>query len=162
MSGGVGGKVHQVGKNNWKARWWFPDPGSGERLYRERAGFKLKKDAEPFLHDTLAKLDAGTWVADSDLTVRQLLLDYYLPTYQRRLREAPAGHGGAVPDGRHEVDRPAHRRRQGVPAHPQGGRQAPGDVEEGGIDPGTWGTVGSKRAVGAHRAHGHHQVGGTA
>lgn len=55
------------------------DPATGKRRRRRAGGFATRKDAEVALRDLLAKLDRGQVVHTTTMTVREFLVDQWLP-----------------------------------------------------------------------------------
>ncbi len=72
------GSIRQRGEK-WTAYWWTPDPAKGTWKQHSKGGFATKTAAQTYLNATLAKVEAGTWTADGKLTVRELLVDHWLP-----------------------------------------------------------------------------------
>lgn len=74
------------------SKWCFVvDVGrdeNGKRIRRWHSGFKRRKDAERALAEALRRLDAGTYVAPSKLTLRDFLVDEWLPAIAGTLRES--------------------------------------------------------------------------
>ena len=72
----------------YTACWSDTDPGDGHRRQYSRH-FAKKGEAQKFLNSVLTRVDNGTFVPDTAITVRQLLLDHWLPTQRsRELRSA--------------------------------------------------------------------------
>ena len=72
------GMVRQRGRT-FTAYWWTPDLATGELKQRSKGGFPNKTAARTYLTDTLAKVNNGDWTQDQRLTVRELLVDNWLP-----------------------------------------------------------------------------------
>jgi len=62
------------------AYWHTLDAATGNRVQRSKGGFHTKKDAKAHLNTVMGKVQDGTWKPDSNLTVKQLLLEHWLPT----------------------------------------------------------------------------------
>jgi integrase len=77
------GSVLKRGKT-WTAYWDIKDPATGERKQQSKGGFRVKKDAQAYLHTVLAKLADGTWHPDRPMTVEQLLTEHWLPAQKSR------------------------------------------------------------------------------
>ncbi len=61
------------------------DPATGRRRHHTKSGFRTKKAAEEALSTALAKLNEGTYVEPSKLTVKAFL-DEWFPAVKARLR----------------------------------------------------------------------------
>lgn len=72
------GTIRQRGKT-WTAYWWTSDPATGKPRQHSKGGFASKTAAHKELTATLAKVHAGEWAPDARLTVRELLVDQWLP-----------------------------------------------------------------------------------
>jgi integrase len=79
----------------WRVRYELPSGPDGQRRQRSKRGFLSRRDAQRFLRDVLADIEAGSYIAPERLTVRQWLEDEWLPS--RKPNAAPArGHRGTV------------------------------------------------------------------
>lgn len=58
----------------------------GRRVQRSRGGFATRKDAETFLAATLTRLGDGSYVRASKTTVREYLVDEWLPAIEATVR----------------------------------------------------------------------------
>jgi len=84
--------------SSFTAYWFATDAGTGKRVQHTKAGFKTRGAAQRHLNAVLAKVDEGTWRPDKPLSVRELLVDHWLPAQRaRELRPATlAGYEGAI------------------------------------------------------------------
>jgi integrase len=64
----------------WTAYWHEVDSATGERVQRSKGGHRIKKDAQEHLNEVMGKVQNGTYKRDSKMTVRELLVDHWLPT----------------------------------------------------------------------------------
>jgi len=62
------------------AYWHTVDTSTGKRVQHSKGGFRTKKDARAHLNTVMGKVQDGTYTPDSKITVRQLLIDHWLPT----------------------------------------------------------------------------------
>jgi hypothetical protein len=74
-----------------KGRRWYPvvdvrDLDTGERKRKWHGGHDTKREATRALTEILGRLDAGTYVAPSRLTVAEFLLEDWLPAVRPSLR----------------------------------------------------------------------------
>lgn len=74
------------------------DPATGGRRQHSKGGFSTKGKAQAHLNVVFGKVQSGEWKPDHAMTVRQLLVEHWLPTQQaRELRAATlAGYAGAI------------------------------------------------------------------
>ena len=77
------GSIRQRGRS-YTAYWSASDPSTGERRQHSKGGFKTKKSAQGHLNAVLAKVEEGTWRADSKMTLKVLLNEHWLPAQQSR------------------------------------------------------------------------------
>jgi integrase len=77
------GSIRKRG-NTYTALWSYTDPATGKRRQGSKAGFKTKKAAQEHMTTVLSKVQQGSWRPDKPLTVRELLLDHWLPTQESR------------------------------------------------------------------------------
>jgi integrase len=82
------GSVRKRG-STWTATY-DEQPGADKRKQRSRGGFATKREAQAFLTDQLRRLDTGTYVEPSRLTVRAFLVDEWLPAITSSVRPATA------------------------------------------------------------------------
>jgi integrase len=68
---------------SYTAYWFTTDPGTGKRR-QHTAAFRTKGEASKHLNSVPPKVDAGTWKPDQPLTVRQLLIEHWLPAQRTR------------------------------------------------------------------------------
>ena len=74
-------KKRGKGKNSpWTAYWHTIDTATGNRIQHSKGGFRIKGDAQDYLEKTMGKVQDGTFKKPSKLTVRELLVDHWLPT----------------------------------------------------------------------------------
>ncbi len=78
------GSIRQRG-TTFTAYWWTFD-GRGKRVQRSKGGFRTKKAAQVHLNSVLSKVQSGEWKPDQPLTVRQLLVEHWLPAQVSRNR----------------------------------------------------------------------------
>ena len=62
------------------AYWHTVDSATGRRVQHSKGGFPTKKAAREHLNKVMGKVQNGTWRPDSTMTVRELLIDHWLPT----------------------------------------------------------------------------------
>lgn len=62
------------------------DPRTGRRRRRWQGGFEKKKEAEAALIETLGRIDKGTYVLPSKVTLREFLHDEWLPAIRAEMR----------------------------------------------------------------------------
>lgn len=72
------GTIRQRGKT-WTCYWWTSDPSTGKPRQHSKGGFRNRTVAHNHLTATLAKVHAGDWQPEAKLTVRELLIDHWLP-----------------------------------------------------------------------------------
>ncbi|MGH8931923.1 MAG: tyrosine-type recombinase/integrase [Egibacteraceae bacterium] len=65
---------------------------NGRRVQRKRRGFRTKRDAERALREVLQDLDAGRYIAPSELTVGEYLEEHWLPAVRHRVRPTTYHH----------------------------------------------------------------------
>ena len=58
----------------------------GKRIQRSRGGFATRREAQRFLTDALSRLGDGSYAAPSKLTVREYLVDEWLPAVAGTVR----------------------------------------------------------------------------
>jgi integrase len=78
------GSIRQRG-DTYTAYWWTLN-ASGKRIQRSKGGFQTKKAAQVHLNNVLSKVQSGEWKPDQPLTVRQLLVEHWLPSQMSRNR----------------------------------------------------------------------------
>ncbi len=82
------GSIRQRG-SSYTAYWFVCRPADGKRVQHTRGGFATKGAARKHLNSILGQVQDGKWRPDAALTVRQLLLDYWLAAQKaRELRPA--------------------------------------------------------------------------
>ena len=64
----------------WTAYWHDTDTANGKRVQYSKGGFRIKADAKAHLNEVMGKVQNGTYKRDSKLTVKELLVDHWLPT----------------------------------------------------------------------------------
>jgi hypothetical protein len=74
-----------------------PDPETGERRQTSRRGFETKSEADAALLEVMGKVRDGMYIDPSRATVRDYLVDEWLPS--REPREGGRGHRGSVAIG---------------------------------------------------------------
>ena len=80
------GHVRKRG-NTWTLVYDLPrDPITGKRRKRWKGGYRIRRDAEAALADIINPLERGTHVEPTKQTVREYLLDTWLPAAEIRLR----------------------------------------------------------------------------
>ena len=72
--------------SSWTALWDATDPTTGKRRQKSKGGFARQKDAERFLSETLASVNAGTYVEPSKQPLARFLLDEWLPAIRGTVR----------------------------------------------------------------------------
>jgi integrase len=72
--------------SSWTALWDATDPTTGKRRQKSKGGFARQKDAERFLSETLASVNAGTYVEPSKQPLGRFLLDEWLPAIRGTVR----------------------------------------------------------------------------
>ena len=92
------GSIRQRGET-YTAYWSTTDPGTGKRVQHSKGGFRTKGAAQKELNRVLPKVDDGTYRLDRPLTVRQLLVEHWLPAQKSRaLRPATLAQYSTVVD----------------------------------------------------------------
>jgi integrase len=82
------GSIRKRG-STWRAV--YDEPSSdGTRKQRTKGGFATKRAAQAFLTEQLRRLDTGSYVEPSEVTVRAYLVDEWLPSATPSLRPATA------------------------------------------------------------------------
>src|SRR5665213_3543478 len=66
------------------AYWFTLDPATGKRLQHSKGGFKTKGAAQKHLNVVVGKVEEGAWRPDTALTVKQLLVEHWLPAQKAR------------------------------------------------------------------------------
>jgi integrase len=84
MSGQRGG-VYRRG-NTWTA-FWRTDTSQGRKQHT-KGGFRTKKDAQQFLNETMATIQAGTFTQPTRVTFGEFLTERWLPTRRMAVRES--------------------------------------------------------------------------
>jgi integrase len=79
----VRGSIRQRGETH-TCYWFVVDPGTGKRRQHSKGGFKTKGAAQKYLNVVLPKVDDGSWRPDQALTVKQLLIEHWLPAQKAR------------------------------------------------------------------------------
>lgn len=75
--------------NTWTSYWFTTDPATGKRRQHSKGGFSTERKARAHLNTLLAKVEAGSWRPEKPLTVRDLLVDHWMPAQRaRELRPA--------------------------------------------------------------------------
>jgi integrase len=73
-----------------RAQTWtvvHDEPGEdGKRKQRSKGGFAIRREAQRYLNDQLARLDRGTYAAPSKLTVAEFLAGEWLPAAESTIR----------------------------------------------------------------------------
>ena len=93
------GSIRQRG-SSFTVYWSTTDPTTGKRIQHTKGGFKYENparrtqivsgrrsegdSAREFLNLVIGKVQDGTWRPDSRMTVRQLLVQFWLPTQESR------------------------------------------------------------------------------
>lgn len=94
----MNGSIRQRG-TTFTAYWFTTDPATGKRCQHTKGGFHTKGAARKHLNAVVAKVDDGSWRPDKPLTVRDLLVDHWLPAQRvRGLRPATLAQYGHVVD----------------------------------------------------------------
>jgi Phage integrase, N-terminal SAM-like domain len=73
------GKKVKVKAVTWTAVWHTIDPATGKRVQHVKGGFPTKKSGVAYLNRTVGKVEEGTWKPDASMTVKQLLMTFWLP-----------------------------------------------------------------------------------
>jgi len=68
----------------------YDEPAGGKRKQRSRSGFGTRREAQAFLTEQLSRLDTGSYVEPSKLTVAAFLNGEWLPTVTPTVRPATA------------------------------------------------------------------------
>jgi integrase len=85
--------------STWTAYWSTTDSATGKRRQHSKGGFRTQAEAQMQLNRVLPKVDDGSFRPDHPLTVKQLLVDHWLPAQKsRQLRPATLAQYGAVVD----------------------------------------------------------------
>lgn len=66
------------------AYWHTIDPATGSRIQHSKGGFKTKRATREHLNTVMGKVQDGSWRADTDLTVKQLLEEHWMPAQKTR------------------------------------------------------------------------------
>ncbi len=75
--------------SSFTAYWETRDPATGARRQHSKGGFAKKAGAQSHLNVVVGKVTTGEWRADQPLTVRDLLVEHWLPAQRaRELRPA--------------------------------------------------------------------------
>jgi hypothetical protein len=82
------------------------DPATGKRRRRRGGGFATRRDAEAALREVLTKRDRGQLVQTTTMTVREFLVDQWLPAM--RMSIGP-DHARGLPRQHRALHRPAGR-----------------------------------------------------
>jgi len=77
------GSIRQRGDSH-TAYWSTIDPGTGKRVQHTKGSFRTQGAARKHLNAVLPKVDDGSWRADRPLTVKQLLVEHWLPAQKSR------------------------------------------------------------------------------
>jgi hypothetical protein len=77
------GSIRKRG-TSYTAYWSTRDTATGKRRQHSRGGFKTQKAAQGHLNTVLAKVEEGTWRPDSQMTLKTLLTEHWLPTQESR------------------------------------------------------------------------------
>jgi integrase len=80
----TGGFVRKRG-STWTAYFYVPDE-SGERRQRSKGGFRTKAEAQGHLNRVQHTVQTGDFVERSTLTIKEYLLDRWLPLVENSLR----------------------------------------------------------------------------
>ena len=80
------GSIRQRGET-FTVYWFVSDPASGKRVQHSKGGFERLEPRRPakgdsareFLNTIMGSVQEGAWRPDAALTVKQLLLDHWLP-----------------------------------------------------------------------------------
>ena len=75
--------IRQRGQS-FTSYWHTIDPATGARVQHTKGGFKTKKAAREHLNMVMGKVQEGSWRPDTDLTVKALLEDHWLPAQKAR------------------------------------------------------------------------------
>jgi hypothetical protein len=81
------GHVRKRGKT-WCVVYDEAPDENGKRTQRWKSGFATQKEAQAELTRILGTLGQGTYVAPSKVTLREFLVDEWLPTVARKQRPA--------------------------------------------------------------------------
>jgi len=74
---------------SWSIVYDVPrDPATGKRRKKWQGGFRTRREAERALAEVISKLDRGAYVEPTKQTVREYLLDTWLPAVEIRLRNS--------------------------------------------------------------------------
>ncbi len=79
---GTGG-IKQRGSTH-TAYWFATDPATGRRVQHSKGGFRTKGDAQSHLTNVLDKVAEHTYTKDTQLSVKALLDDHWLPAMESR------------------------------------------------------------------------------
>jgi integrase len=79
------GGVYRRG-NTWTA-FWRTDTPQGRKQHT-KGGFRTKKDAQQFLNETMATIQAGTFTQPTRVTFGEFLTERWLPTRRMAVRES--------------------------------------------------------------------------
>lgn len=77
------GSIRQRG-TTYTAYWSTIDPGTGKRCQHTKGGFRTQGAAQKHLNSVMPKVDDGSWRPDQPLTVKQLLVEHWLPAQKSR------------------------------------------------------------------------------
>jgi len=82
------GSIRQRGET-FTSYWHTTDPATGKRMQHSKGGFRTKGAAQKHLNGVVGKVEDGSWRPDQQATVKQLLVDQWLPAQKsRELRPA--------------------------------------------------------------------------
>jgi integrase len=81
------GSVRKRG-STWYAYWFVTDPSTGKSRQRSKGGFKTKKAAQTHLNEVLGRILEGSWSPNTQISVKQLILDHWLPAIEDSRRPA--------------------------------------------------------------------------
>jgi integrase len=65
--------------STWTAYWRAVDPATNETVQQSKGGFRRQSDANKYLNTVVKQVDDGTYRRDTDMTIRELLVDHWLP-----------------------------------------------------------------------------------
>ncbi|CAN5465065.1 site-specific integrase [soil metagenome] len=89
MRGTVESYTTKAGERRWKIRYdRSADPETGQRRQAARRGFTTKRDADRSLREALDSVEGGTYVERDTKTVRDFLVDEWLPSRRPRGHES--------------------------------------------------------------------------
>lgn len=89
MNGSITKRTGKLGGTTWYGRYDYLDPATGKRVHK-RVSAPTRKACEALIRDAIQRVETGKASLDDKITVREYLVDRWLPSIAATVRPATA------------------------------------------------------------------------